>query len=272
MAALSLRLGWMDGRSSMYQQVCTVCNTEYESKTKRSSYCSKPCKEKGRRSRGIGPYYCKCCHKPFMAKKAEFSTFCSKTCSGKHRKRIATEIEGIRQLGKPNYPNGRKPMTRSIVSMEIMAIRRLGIQKYFAPKYRATCPICKVVHVVIRSHPKQIMDKVCPVCVRDNQRMHARKASVIRKRKIDRLTAERIDPLDILERDNWACYICGDQLKKEDRGSILLKAPEVDHIVPISKGGRHSWGNLACSCRQCNQGKSDKLLHEFVSLLVPCGI
>lgn len=32
----------------------------------------------------------------------------------------------------------------------------------------------------------------------------------------------------------------------------------LDHIVPISKGGPHTYSNTQCLCRDCNLKKSDK--------------
>jgi len=37
----------------------------------------------------------------------------------------------------------------------------------------------------------------------------------------------------------------------------------LDHIIPISRGGRHSVGNLQAMCRSCNSSKRDKLMVEF---------
>jgi 5-methylcytosine-specific restriction endonuclease McrA len=38
---------------------------------------------------------------------------------------------------------------------------------------------------------------------------------------------------------------------------------EIDHIIPIARGGRHSIGNLAPACRACNRNKTDYLLMEW---------
>lgn len=53
----------------------------------------------------------------------------------------------------------------------------------------------------------------------------------------------------VLERDGFRCQLCG----KTARGTKL----EVDHRVPVSKGGTDSLNNLWTLCIDCNRGKSD---------------
>ena len=48
------------------------------------------------------------------------------------------------------------------------------------------------------------------------------------------------------------CYYCGS-----------LSSITIDHVVPISKGGRHSIGNLVSCCKNCNSSKKDKLLIQW---------
>ena len=57
---------------------------------------------------------------------------------------------------------------------------------------------------------------------------------------------------DILKRDNFKCVICGRTPKKD---GITL---HVDHIIPVSKGGKTEPENLRTLCSICNLGKSDK--------------
>lgn len=54
----------------------------------------------------------------------------------------------------------------------------------------------------------------------------------------------------ILERDGFRCAICG--RGKEDGVKL-----HVDHIKPVSKGGRTVPENLRTLCQDCNLGKSD---------------
>lgn len=38
---------------------------------------------------------------------------------------------------------------------------------------------------------------------------------------------------------------------------------QVDHVVPLARGGKHEIDNLAPACRSCNASKKDKLLSEW---------
>ncbi|MBQ9862713.1 MAG: HNH endonuclease, partial [Lachnospiraceae bacterium] len=59
----------------------------------------------------------------------------------------------------------------------------------------------------------------------------------------------------IKERDDYTCKICGNSTHKEP--NLLL---EIDHIVPISKGGTTVEKNLQTLCWKCNRSKSDKVI------------
>lgn len=39
-------------------------------------------------------------------------------------------------------------------------------------------------------------------------------------------------------------------------------AENLDHVVPRSRGGEHSWENVVAACRTCNARKEDRMLHE----------
>lgn len=56
---------------------------------------------------------------------------------------------------------------------------------------------------------------------------------------------------NVLKRDNFKCQICGVSSKD---GATL----HVDHIIPVSKGGKTVMSNLQTLCDRCNIGKSNK--------------
>lgn len=60
---------------------------------------------------------------------------------------------------------------------------------------------------------------------------------------------------EILERDGYVCKKCG--ASQQNEPNLLL---EVDHIIPISKGGITSPDNLQTLCWRCNRSKGNKIL------------
>ncbi|TMR54623.1 HNH endonuclease [Streptococcus pseudopneumoniae] len=59
----------------------------------------------------------------------------------------------------------------------------------------------------------------------------------------------------VKERDCYTCQYCGASTAQQD---LLLL--EVDHIIPVSKGGMSTESNLQTLCWKCNRTKSDKIL------------
>jgi 5-methylcytosine-specific restriction endonuclease McrA len=56
-------------------------------------------------------------------------------------------------------------------------------------------------------------------------------------------------------RDNYTCQCCS--LSVKDERNLLL---EIDHIVPLSKGGINSEVNLQTLCWKCNRSKGSRIV------------
>jgi 5-methylcytosine-specific restriction endonuclease McrA len=54
---------------------------------------------------------------------------------------------------------------------------------------------------------------------------------------------------------NFKCFYCDCGLTKKTR--------TIDHIIPLSKGGRHCVDNLVPCCKHCNSSKHNKLFTEW---------
>ena len=52
------------------------------------------------------------------------------------------------------------------------------------------------------------------------------------------------------------CYLCGKVCNPYGPPS---DRPTVDHVIPISLGGTHTWDNVRLACMQCNSGKGMKV-------------
>lgn len=59
----------------------------------------------------------------------------------------------------------------------------------------------------------------------------------------------------IKRRDNFTCCNCGNSTHIEQ--NLLL---EIDHIIPVAKGGRTVEDNLQTLCWKCNRAKGDKII------------
>tara|TARA_B100000408_G_scaffold117945_1_gene96235 strand:- start:1022 stop:1561 length:540 start_codon:yes stop_codon:yes gene_type:complete len=54
----------------------------------------------------------------------------------------------------------------------------------------------------------------------------------------------------VMRRDRYTCVYCGAEGKNAEL--------QIDHVVPVAKGGSHHIANLVAACRSCNQSKGVK--------------
>lgn len=77
--------------------------------------------------------------------------------------------------------------------------------------------------------------------------------AVIRLRRYVRVPYRRRVPLNrraVFARDGHRCQYCG------------TGAENLDHVVPRSRGGSHTWENVVAACRRCNTRKGDRSPEE----------
>ena len=65
---------------------------------------------------------------------------------------------------------------------------------------------------------------------------------------------------EVFKRDKFTCQYCGASAPE-----VIL---EVDHIKPVSKGGTNELLNLVTACRDCNRGKTNKVLSDNSTVVV----
>ena len=66
----------------------------------------------------------------------------------------------------------------------------------------------------------------------------------------------------LVERDGLRCAICGGMCDWDDRtwnGNCGPTYPSKDHIIPLAKGGTHTWDNMQVAHVICNSRKGDRL-------------
>lgn len=88
--------------------------------------------------------------------------------------------------------------------------------------------------------------------------------STLKRRKYyqDGDTSISIDKL--IKQDGNSCYLCNyacdiDDYTVSEEGTIICgnNYPSIDHVIPLSKGGKHEWNNVKLAHRICNIRKSN---------------
>lgn len=86
----------------------------------------------------------------------------------------------------------------------------------------------------------------CETCFHINNR----KRQLTRRTRKKNKFVEYVDPRVLYERDGGICGICKTQ--------VHMNNFHVDHIIPLSRGGKHSYENTQIAHQHCNQVKHNK--------------
>lgn len=86
----------------------------------------------------------------------------------------------------------------------------------------------------------------------EKARAYSHKAHLNRRAKKRAAFIESVDPEVVFKRDKGKCGICKKRVDPNSRW-------DVDHIIPISKGGAHSYDNVQVAHGRCNRIKHAKL-------------
>lgn len=85
----------------------------------------------------------------------------------------------------------------------------------------------------------------CPDCERRQLAPKRRRQKAVRAAAVR--AGDRIDKLTVYDRHGGRCGICGRPLPRDAR------AFELDHVVPLSLGGKHVYANVRPAHPLCNQ-------------------
>lgn len=74
-----------------------------------------------------------------------------------------------------------------------------------------------------------------------------------------RKTVIRYSKQNVFLRDGFVCQYCGDDVSK--------KTATLDHVLPVSHGGKTTFENTVCACSTCNANKGNN--KKIVPLIKP---
>jgi 5-methylcytosine-specific restriction endonuclease McrA len=70
---------------------------------------------------------------------------------------------------------------------------------------------------------------------------------------------ERVELEVVARRDKWICHICSEPVYSN---ASYTRQPTLDHVIPLSKGGEHSYENIKLAHFSCNCSKHDSMPTE----------
>lgn len=210
----------------------------------------------------MAEYVCKTCHIKFPPKRPDSRegrhSFCSRACKyGFNKKTI------LKRLCK--RCNGELLNRRSYYHDECRLITKRQKTKLYSSQKKLLverkCKECGISFVPEYTNKRR---SFCSAkCLKRYNRNMRKGKKIAQRFGVD---YEYIDPIKVFQRDNWLCKICNKPTPRNMRGSTNANAPEVDHIIPISKRGAHVYTNVQCTCRECNAKKSNKIPYGVVGV------
>jgi len=81
-----------------------------------------------------------------------------------------------------------------------------------------------------------------------------------------RTEVEPVDRLRVFERDKWICHLCGKKVNKRLKSPHRMSA-SIDHVIPLARGGGHTYRNVRLAHRGCNSSKGARGGGEQLALI-----
>jgi 5-methylcytosine-specific restriction endonuclease McrA len=256
----------VSARSWKVKTECKLCGKGFTKVRAAQDYCCRSCYEEARRTK---PHVIACercgAAKITLQKEAKF---CSRRCALYAWKRTTDPLIGTRKAIAREAAASRAASKAELRAKKIQASFAARREKEADKKAASlrSCRHCRVRYCSLVGGKMLFCGNECSNASAKDQKRTSR---VARKALERAAVVEKVSVLKVLRRDGWKCYLCGCDTPENLRGTYEGNAPEADHVVPLSKGGDHSYANLRCACRDCNLIKSDKFLSEIGGPFLP---
>ena len=253
---------------------CKMCGKDFEC-THRRKYCGDECKREARLSKLRVPKVtkkCEWCGKEFEGNNDYRVKFCSMECQQTSYSRTVREYGPLEKRLEERRINKEK------------RLKRMRIEAKERQKKRAISNIAKLLNKeVLRRERVVELTRPCVECGTPFYNPHPLALTcspLCSKRRSNRLqrlyNSNRLNESNIIDKDitlqklfdkyGGICYLCGkecdfnDKVITEEGYTIVGKTyPSIEHVIPISKKGMHSWDNVNLAHHYCNTLKSNKI-------------
>ena len=245
---------------------CKGCGGQFNGRKR--LYCTTKCREETRRRlKGILPrppaachqtHTCFWCGSNFQPKRKGRDKYCSRECffSFQNAKsKLMEDLSASHEVHRRKCANCGCRFTTQTQSIYCSDVCKHS-NNYFSKKF--CCKECNAT--VTTAYGDKRSSFCCDVCCGRYQRRMRKHKERARLRSV---RVETVDPFKVFDRDGWRCQICRRKTPRNKRGMIHPTAPELDHIVPLSVGGDHSYRNTQCACRSCNASKGNDVYGQI---------
>lgn len=226
--------------NKIFTKTCVICGKTFDTWRTRKSTCSEDCKKELRR---------------IHSNENHVRRYREKNPGAVSRDEILERSREKREIKEREKEERRKQKQQEV---EKRKAEREALKSKEPKRYVKKCIICGNEFETIYPQKIYCSDK----CSRKNYKSrHPNKKKRYKGITID----DDITLAKVAERDGNICQICGLFVDWDDRENIENTTicggmyPSIDHIVPISCGGLHSWENVQLAHRVCNTRKSNKV-------------
>lgn len=218
---------------------CETCGAPFDA-IKAQRFCCVPCRDKAKRQReAVLDQPCGYCaaivHRSAREARRYPTAYCDKGCAQRAR---TLAIHGytlrIRHWRPPNTRR-RDPRYKLRLIQWQPTPPRVWVSGY--------CAECDTPFVSSQ-HSARYCSKTCAKRCRRRTNKKARDKRIRSAAKRD-----RIGHNTLARRDRWRCHIC--------KHKVTRSTWSIDHLVPLSAGGSHTWDNVALAHHRCNSLRSD---------------
>lgn len=96
----------------------------------------------------------------------------------------------------------------------------------------------------------------CQECRTSAMKAQRERLKIQRRTRVETQWVEYVSRIVVFKRDRYQCWICLGMVKRK-YDSNDPASPTIDHVVPLAKGGTHSYANCRTAHAICNSLKSD---------------
>ena len=102
-----------------------------------------------------------------------------------------------------------------------------------------------------------------------NRDKYAERSAKRRALMRDALVDEGITVKALRAKHGDECMFCGVTMlfNGQAKGNLNPRLATIEHLQPLSRGGKHSWDNTTLCCHRCNTSKNNKTVDEFMQYM-----